>query len=344
MKELEPYEKGEMSMLVLVTGCAGFIGFHLAKRLLEQGIPVVGIDSLNDYYDVRLKEDRLALLQTDERFTFYRNPVEESSGLEDLFRTYSFTHVVHLAAQAGVRYSLLHPEAYIESNVVGFFSIMEAVRKNAPNVKHFVYASSSSVYGANRSIPFSEEDQTDTPVNLYAATKKSNELMAYAYSHLYGIRMTGLRFFTVYGPWGRPDMAYYSFAKKIMAGEEIRVFNHGRMKRDFTYIDDIVEGLERVLRRPPYQTPPHAVYNLGNWNAQGLMDLIALLEENLGKKANLRYEPMQPGEIETTYADMRRMGEDFSFSPKTDLASGIAAFTDWFKSYHHEFFPIGGYR
>lgn len=320
-----------MSDAVLVTGAAGFIGFHLARRLLDEGRAVVGLDNLNAYYDPALKEGRLRRLTERDTFTFHRMDLIDTAGIERLFAEHEPTLVVHLAAQAGVRYSLENPRAYIDSNVVGFLSILEACR--AHPVDHLVYASSSSVYGANTKLPFSVGDDVDRPVSLYAATKKADELMAYTYSHLFGIPATGLRFFTVYGPWGRPDMAVFRFTEAILGGKPIDVYNFGDMKRDFTYIDDIIEGVVRVAARPPDGDPPYRLYNIGNHEPVGLMEFIRQLERTLGKEAQLNLLPMQPGDVLETYADTDDLRRDVGFAPATPLAEGLRRFVDWYRDY-----------
>ena len=320
---------------ILVTGAAGFIGFHVAKRLLEQGHEIVGFDNLNDYYDVELKKARVALLSKTPNFRFVQSDLCEEKSLMDLFGECSFDDVIHLAAQAGVRYSIENPKAYIQSNLIGFFNVLEAVR--AYPVQHFVYASSSSVYGYNKTTPLSTDQKTDSPVSLYAATKKADELLAYSYSNLFGIKATGLRFFTVYGPWGRPDMAYFSFTKKILSGEPISLFNNGEMLRDFTYIDDIVEGIIRVLEQPPLPDENgvcHAVYNIGNHNPVPLLDFVRTLEEVVGKKALIKYLPMQPGDVYQTYADVTPLMERFGYKPSTELKEGLTQFYKWFDHYY----------
>ena len=327
-------------MKILVTGAAGFIGYHLTARLLSDGYAVVGLDSINDYYDVRLKQARLAQLgicepkdgvveksNCYEAFRFVKGDLSDRELLPRLFSEEQFDAVVNLAAQAGVRYSLENPFAYVESNLVGFVNLLECCRHYP--VKHLVYASSSSVYGGNTKTPFSEEDRVDTPVSLYAATKKSNELMASCYAHLYGIPSTGLRFFTVYGPWGRPDMAPMLFTKAILAGEPIKVFNEGNLSRDFTYIDDIVEGVVRVLQKPP-QEPRHEIYNIGGGHPVQLMDFIHTLEEHLGRKAVLELLPMQAGDVYTTYADSKKLESAINYKPTTTLHDGIACFVAWY--------------
>lgn len=334
-------------MRVLVTGAAGFIGFHLADALLRQDAEVVGLDNLNDYYSVRLKEDRLARLAPREGFHFARGDVADAALLDKLFAEYEPTHVVNLAAQAGVRYSLINPQSYIQSNLVGFANLLECCRHH--QVAHLLFASSSSVYGLNRAMPYRVEDNVDHPVSLYAATKKSNELMAHAYSHLYGIPCTGLRFFTVYGPWGRPDMAPHLFASAILEGRPIKVFNQGRMRRDFTYIDDIVEGVVRLLplipepdahwdaRHPhPGTSPaPWRIFNIGNHETVELMAFIRLLEEALGREAVKEFLPMQPGDVEATYADAEELTRLTGFAPHTPLREGLRRFVDWHLSYYH---------
>lgn len=327
-------------MKILVTGAAGFIGYHLASRLLRDGHTVVGLDSLNDYYDVRLKQARLGQLgigepsdgvveqsKRYEAFRFVKGDLADRELLPRLFSEEQFDAVVNLAAQAGVRYSLENPFAYVESNLVGFVNLLECCRHYP--VKHLVYASSSSVYGGNTKVPFSEDDRVDNPVSLYAATKKSNELMASCYAHLYGIPSTGLRFFTVYGPWGRPDMAPMLFTKAILEGEPIKVFNEGNLSRDFTYIDDIVEGVVRVLQKPP-QEPRHEIYNIGGGHPVQLMDFIHTLEEHLGRKAVLELLPMQPGDVYTTYADSKKLESTINYKPTTTLHNGIKQFMEWY--------------
>lgn len=324
---------------ILVTGVAGFIGFHVARRLLASGIRVVGIDNLNNYYDVSLKLARLDILLQMPGFVFSRLDLVESRRLEDLMREHAVKQVINLAAQAGVRYSLKEPQTYAQSNLIGFLNILEACRRNT--VDHLVYASSSSIYGANTRQPFLETDQTDQPVSFYGATKKANELMAYSYSHLYGFPCTGLRFFTVYGPWGRPDMAVFKFTKAILAGQPIELYNHGKMQRDFTYIDDIVEGVLKVLTCRSRETPaksteaaevraPHRVYNIGNHAPVSLDHFIALLEKALGKKATLNLQPMQNGEVLATYADVDRLRRETGFAPKWSLEEGIREFVAWY--------------
>lgn len=331
---------------ILVTGAAGFIGFHVANRLLRQGHQVTGFDNLNDYYDVSLKEDRLNILKGLDGFAFVRGGLEDRSQVESLFQGGKFDYVVNLAAQAGVRYSLQNPHAYIDSNICGFLNILEGCRQT--QVKHLVYASSSSVYGANVTVPFSEHHSVDHPVSLYAATKKSNELMAHTYAHLFGLPTTGLRFFTVYGPWGRPDMACFSFTKAILEGRPIDVFSHGRMQRDFTYIDDIVEGVVRVMEHIPCPDPawnaekpdpatsaaPYRIYNIGNHQPVELGRFIEVLEECLGKKAEKNLLPIQPGEVPVTYADVADLAGAVEFRPDTTIEEGIARFVGWYREYY----------
>ena len=334
-------------MAILVTGAAGFIGFYLSLRLLESGIPVYGIDVVNDYYDVSLKEGRLAKLKTFSEFSFEQIDIGDRTAMSDLFERQSFERVVHLAAQAGVRYSLQNPLAYADSNLLGFVNILEGCRHS--NVGHLVFASSSSVYGKNKKVPFATGDRVDHPVSLYAATKKSNELMAHAYSHLYNLPMTGLRFFTVYGPWGRPDMAYFKFVDAIAKGNPIDVYNHGEMKRDFTYIDDVVEGIIRLMDRPPAALTsaaaaaqnkdtgaPYKIYNIGNHSPVTLMDFITTIEKAMGKKAEKNMLPMQPGDVPATYADVQDLMDDVGFKPSTPLSVGIQKFVDWYKEYYKE--------
>jgi UDP-glucuronate 4-epimerase len=331
---------------ILVTGAAGFIGFHLAKRLLAAGRTVVGVDNLNPYYDVRLKEDRLRILAEDGAFRFYRLDIADRDALASLFAREQPRIVVHLAAQAGVRYSLINPYAYLDSNLAGFLNILEGCRHHG--VSHLVYASSSSVYGGNTRLPFSVHHNVDHPVSLYAATKKANELMAHAYAALYRLPCTGLRFFTVYGPWGRPDMALFLFTRAILAGEPIDVYNEGRMERDFTYIDDIVEGVLRVMEQPPAPDPawdgehpdpaasfaPYRLYNIGNHQPVPLLDFIAALEKSLGKKARMRLLPLQPGDVPATCADVEDLAAAVGFSPATPVATGIERFVDWYRKYY----------
>lgn len=325
----------DMNKTYLITGSAGFIGFYLSKSLLEKGARVIGMDNVNDYYEVSLKEERLAVLKGFEKFEFVKADIADKEAVFTAFEKYAPQIVINLAAQAGVRYSIDNPDAYIQSNLVGFFHILEACR-NYP-VEHLVYASSSSVYGGNKKVPFSTEDMVDKPVSLYAATKKSNELMAYSYSKLYGIPLTGLRFFTVYGPMGRPDMAYFKFAKKIMNGEPIQIYNNGDMRRDFTYIDDIVAGIENILCNPPAADENNAyykIYNIGNNQPENLMDYISVLEKCLGRVAVKEFLPMQPGDVYETYADVSELMKDFGFKPSTTIEEGLSKFADWFLEYY----------
>jgi UDP-glucuronate 4-epimerase len=317
-------------MRVLVTGVAGFIGMHCAERLAQRGDEVVGLDNLNSYYSVELKQARLARL--DGLVRVERLDLADAAALEKLVGESRPERVLHLAAQAGVRYSLENPAAYIQSNVVGFANLLEACRKHPP--QHLVYASSSSVYGANRKLPWSESDDVDSPISLYAATKRSNELMAHVYSHLFGIPTTGLRYFTVYGPWGRPDMSPVLFAQAIMQGKPIRMFNHGNMQRDFTYIDDVAEGTLKVLGHVPSGKPPWALFNIGNHQPVALPDYIEALEAALGRKALIEPAPMQPGDVPVTYADTERLAAATGFSPSTPLQAGLAEFAAWFKRYY----------
>jgi len=334
-------------MKILVTGAAGFIGFHLSKYLLARGDEVVGLDNMNDYYEVSLKEARLVQLTGEENFRFVKMDLADRDGMAALFKTERFERVVNLSAQAGVRYSLTNPHAYIDSNIEGFINILEGCRYN--EVEHLVYASSSSVYGANTSMPFSVHDNVDHPVSLYAATKKANELMAHTYSHLYGLPTTGLRFFTVYGPWGRPDMALFLFTKAILAGEPIKVFNYGKMRRDFTYVDDIVEGVVRTLDKvaapnvnwsgaepdPGTSSAPYRIYNIGNNQPVELMHMIKTLEKALGKTAEKEMLPIQAGDVPQTYADVDALIGDVGFRPATTIEHGVARFVDWYR----EFYP-----
>jgi UDP-glucuronate 4-epimerase len=333
-------------MQVLVTGAAGFIGFHLCERLLNEGHQVVGIDNLNDYYDVTLKDDRLAKLTDRDGFSFHKIDLADREGIEQLFERYEFESVVNLGAQAGVRYSLQNPRAYIDSNLTGFGNILEGCRHY--KIKHLVYASSSSVYGANTKIPFSVHDNVDHPISLYAATKKANELMAHSYSHLYKIPTTGLRFFTVYGPWGRPDMAPMLFTKAILAGKPIDVFNYGKMQRDFTYVDDIVEGIIKVMHKIPEPNPdwtgtepdpatskaPYRIYNIGNNQPIELMYFIEVLEKALGIEAKKNIMPIQPGDVPTTYADVSDLTADVGFKPDTSIEIGVQRFVEWYRAYY----------
>ncbi len=335
-------------MKILITGAAGFIGFHLSKKLLtdKKDFYVTGIDNLNDYYDVNLKKSRLKILQDFQNFSFYHADLGDKDKVKEIFRDNSFDIVVNLAAQAGVRYSLVNPYSYIDSNIYGFLNILEGCRHTG--VKHLVYASSSSVYGANKKMPFSVHHNVDHPVSLYAATKKSNELMAHTYSHLYQIPTTGLRFFTVYGPWGRPDMALFKFTKNIIEGKPIEVYNYGEMKRDFTYIDDIIEGVVRVMSKiptgssswdgtnpdPSYSYAPYRLYNIGNNNPVHLMDFISTIEKNIGKKAIIEFKELQKGDVVETYADIDDLINDVGFKPSTPLEIGIKNFINWYREYY----------
>ena len=342
------YRKGdELNLKLLITGAAGFIGFHLSKKLLEEDYQVIGIDNLNDYYDPGLKKARLEILGSHNNFCFHKVDLKDKAEVDSIFETYKPTYVINLAAQAGVRYSIENPYAYVDSNLIGFMNILEACR-NYP-VKHLIYASSSSVYGGNKVAPFSTNHNVDHPVSLYAATKKSNELMAHTYSHLYGIPTTGLRFFTVYGPWGRPDMAYFSFTRDIIAGKPIKVFNHGKMERDFTYIDDIIEGILRLIDKIPAANKdwdetkddistsfaPYKIYNIGNNQPVSLMRFINILEEKIGKEAEKIYMDMQPGDVLRTYADVSDLEKDLGFKPSTSLEQGLAEFVRWYKDYYN---------
>ena len=320
---------------VLVTGAAGFIGYFVSRRLLDRGDEVVGIDNLNDYYDPSLKRARLEQLSESAEFRFVKGDISDSGSVQDLFEEHGPERVVHLAAQAGVRYSLTNPHPYVNSNLVGFANILEACRQGS--VDHLVFASSSSVYGTNRKLPYSIQDNVDHPVSLYAATKKSNELMAHCYAHLYRLPTTGLRFFTVYGPWGRPDMAYFLFVRAILEERTINVFNHGDMGRDFTYIDDIVEGVVRVLDSPPRlpdAAAPYRIYNSGNDHPESLRELIATIEKALERKAVKNSLPMQPGDVQFTHADISELERDFGYRPETTLENGIARFVEWYKEFY----------
>jgi UDP-glucuronate 4-epimerase len=325
---------GNASMRVFLTGVAGFIGFHVASALLARGDQVVGVDNMNTYYDVKLKRARLQQLEGKNGFVFAEGDISDREGMMALGQRHpDITHVVHLAAQAGVRHSLIDPYTYITSNVMGQVVMLEMAR-TFRQLEHFVYASSSSVYGGNTKLPFSTADETEKPNSLYAATKKADELIGHTYAHLYGLPSTGLRFFTVYGPWGRPDMAAYLFTDAIVKGEPIRVFNDGNMWRDFTYIDDIVEGILAALRHVPAAKPPHGIYNLGNHRSEKLTDFISVIEASLGKKASYRFEPMQPGDVERTYADIEASRRDLGFEPRVPISEGIPKFIDWYKTYH----------
>ena len=343
---------------VFLTGLAGFIGANLAKRLLKQNqdVQIVGIDNMNDYYDVALKEYRLAELQKHDNFRFIKGSIADKDTVNSIFAEYKPQIVVNLAAQAGVRYSITNPDTYIESNLIGFYNILEACRHSyddgAEGVRHLVYASSSSVYGSNKKVPYSTDDKVDNPISLYAATKKSNELMAHAYSKLYNIPSTGLRFFTVYGPAGRPDMAYFGFTNKLLKGEKIRIFNYGNCKRDFTYIDDIVEGVIRVMQSAPERktgedglpVPPYRIYNIGNSHPENLLDFVDILQQELIRagvlpedydfEAHKELVPMQPGDVPVTYADTAPLERDFGFKPSTDLRTGLRKFAEWYKSFY----------
>jgi len=332
--------------IILVTGAAGFIGYHVSKRLLERGDEVLGLDNLNDYYDVRLKESRLNLLRANRRFQFLKIDLADRDGVAKIFSKHSINRVVHLAAQAGVRHSLVDPYVYVDSNIVGFLHVLEGCRYSS--IDHLVFASSSSVYGGHTRMPFSVHDNVDHPVSLYAVSKKAKELMAHSYAHLYGIPCTGLRFFTVYGPWGRPDMALFLFTKAILEGQPISVFNSGKMKRDFTYIDDIVEGVVKILDRPAAPDPnwssempdpgtssaPYRIYNIGNHHPVDLMEFIEILEGVLGKTSEKRYLPIQPGDVPATFADMDDLVRDISFKPDTPVEVGIRRFVEWYRGYY----------
>jgi len=334
----------DSSKVYFITGAAGFIGYYLSMRLLESGCRVVGIDNLNEYYDVNLKYDRLSQLESNEKFTFIKGDISDKELVAKLFEEHKPNIVVNLAAQAGVRYSIENPDVYIQSNVIGFYNILEACR-HCP-VDHLLYASSSSVYGANKKVPFEETDFVDNPVSLYASTKKSNELMAHTYSHLYKIRTTGLRFFTVYGPMGRPDMAYFRFTDKLFADEEIKIFNNGDFEndlyRDFTYVDDIVEGIQRLLPNPPSEVDqvPHKIFNIGNSNPEKLMIFIETLEKCLSKslgreiKFKKKFEPIKPGDVPATYASTKLLEEAIGFKPKTSIEEGLQKFTDWYCQFY----------
>ncbi len=337
---------------IFITGTSGFIGYYLAKRVLTEveGVKVIGLDNMNDYYDVRLKEARLKDLEQYSNYTFIKGDLADRELINKIFEEYKPSVVVNLAAQAGVRYSITNPDAYINSNIIGFYNILEACRYNP--VEHLVYASSSSVYGGNTKVPFSTEDKVDNPVSLYAATKKSNELLAHSYSKLYNIPSTGLRFFTVYGPAGRPDMAYFGFTNKLIKGETIKIFNYGNCKRDFTYVDDIVEGILRVMQGAPEKKngedglpiPPYAVYNIGNSNPENLLDFVTILQEELVRagvlpqdydfEAHKELVPMQPGDVPVTYADTTPLEKDYGFKPNTSLREGLRKFSEWYKEFY----------
>ena len=328
---------------VLVTGAAGFIGFHVARQLLANGREVIGVDNINAYYDPKLKEARVEILKRDSKFRFVKHDLADRAASAALFEQHRFPIVIHLAAQAGVRYSLQNPHAYIDANLEGFINVLEGCRHNG--CRHLIFASSSSVYGANTKLPFSVRDNVDHPISLYAASKKANELMAHAYSHLYRIPATGLRFFTVYGPWGRPDMAMFIFAKAILAGEPIKLFNHGAMRRDFTYVDDVSQAIMRLIDRPPQGQPgppadpatssaPWKIYNVGNNRPEDLMDVVSLLEKEFGRTAIKEMLPMQPGDVEATYADIAELERDVGFRPSTTIGEGIAWFAKWYREYH----------
>lgn len=336
------YRSLDISKTYFITGSAGFIGFYLSKKLLEKGCKVIGIDNINNYYDVNLKYARLEKLSSFEKFTFIKGDIADKDMIISIFKEHRPHIVVNLAAQAGVRYSIENPDVYIGSNIVGFFNILEACRHNP--VEHLIYASSSSVYGSNKKVPFEESDFVDHPVSLYAATKKSNELMAYTYSHLYKIPATGLRFFTVYGPMGRPDMAYFGFTNRYFAGEPIKIFNNGDFEhdlyRDFTYIDDIIEGIERLLGSPPVETVPHKVFNIGNNNPEKLMTFIEILEKALSKALGRKvvfskvFEPMKPGDVSATYASTDKLHKAVGFKPSTSIEEGLQSFADWYVEYY----------
>ncbi len=333
-------------MKILVTGAAGFIGFHVSNQLLESGHEIVGLDNISDYYDINLKKDRLSILKDHGKFVFYENSLEDKEAVEELFKKEGPQRVIHLAAQAGVRYSIKYPEVYVQSNIVGTFNILEGCRYNA--VEHLVYASSSSTYGLSTKYPFSVEDSASHPVSFYGATKIANELMAHSYSHLYGVPTTGLRFFTVYGPWGRPDMAYFLFTQKILASDTIDIYNHGNMERDFTYIDDIVEGVIKVTNKIPEPDPnwnsdspnpasssaPYRLYNIGSNTPVRLMDYIHEIEKNLGREAKLNLMPMQDGDFLKSHANIDTLVQDFGYTPKYSIESGIKNFIEWYMSYY----------
>jgi len=330
---------------ILVSGAAGFIGFHIALALLREGLPVIGLDNMNDYYDPGLKYDRLSMLDREPGFKFLKLDLHDGPSIEGLFKDHAFDTVIHMAAQAGVRYSLINPHAYIQSNITGFLNLLEGCRKK--QIKHLVFASSSSVYGGNEKSPFSVHDNVDHPLSLYAATKKANELMAHTYAHLFRIPCTGLRFFTVYGPWGRPDMAAFLFTRAILAGEPIKVFNNGHLSRDFTYIDDIIGAMQKIIRTPPGPNPewnglcpdpgssfaPYRIYNIGSNKPVQLLEFIKIIEDLLGLEAKKEFLPMQPGDVPETYADIRDIKEDFGFCPRVSIREGLASFIKWYKEY-----------
>jgi len=330
-----------------VTGCAGFIGFHVSRRLLSEGYSIVGADNLNDYYDVNLKQDRLKILKNHKNFYFYQTNLENFAAVEKVMQDHPVHTVIHLAAQPGVRYSISHPQTYINSNIVGFFNVLEACRQH--QAAHLIYASSSSVYGANTKMPYSIDTNVDHPMSLYAATKKANELMAHTYSNLYGLPTTGLRFFTVYGPWGRPDMAIYLFVNSIIAGKPIKVFNYGKMRRDFTFIDDIVEGITMIINKIPQPNPywdgkqpdpsssfvPYKIYNIGHNQPVELLTLISIIEDNLGRKAKKEFLPIQPGDVPETYANIDSLMKDVGFKPQISIEKGVERFVAWYKNYHN---------
>jgi UDP-glucuronate 4-epimerase len=331
-----PFEDMMSEQTILVTGAAGFIGFHVARQLLAEGRHVVGLDSLNNYYDPALKQARLDILRTDSRFEFVQADLADRPSIARLFAKYRFAAAVHLAAQAGVRHSIDHPHAYVDANLEGFVNVLEGCRHH--ECRHLVYASSSSVYGANTKLPFSVDDRTDSPISLYAATKKANELMAHSYSHLYRLPVTGLRFFTIYGPWGRPDMAIFLFTRSILEGKPIRLFNHGRMRRDFTYIDDVTRVVLRLVDRIPEdggaEHPPARIYNVGNHHPEQLLHVVELLEKELGRKVAKDMLPMQPGDVLETFADVDDLMRDVGFRPQTSIEDGIAGFVAWYRNHY----------